>query len=215
MTPSQLLQPPLQQELIAFTQALIRIKSFSGQEEEAIRFIAQKMRSLGYTEVFLDAMGNLLGRIGGGGKSILFDSHVDVVAVNDAREWKVPPFSAEIVDGRLYGRGSVDMKAGAAASIFAAALANSLGFLADKTVYVSCSVLEEECDGENLKHLFKETRLRPDYVVICEPSSNRIALGHKGTGIDMLIYGLLITLISMYQPGGVWGLLNKIGKKGK
>jgi len=98
MTPSQLLQPPLQQELIAFTQALIRIKSFSGQEEEAIRFIAQKMRSLGYTEVFLDAMGNLLGRIGGGGKSILFDSHVDVVAVNDAREWKVPPFSAEIVD---------------------------------------------------------------------------------------------------------------------
>ena len=180
MTSSHLLPPPLQQELIEFTRALIRIKSFSGQEEEAIRFVAQKMRSLGYAEVFLDAMGNLLGRIGSGGKSILFDSHVDVVAVNDAREWKVPPFSAEIVDGRLYGRGSVDMKSGAAASIFAAALANRLGFLAGKTVYVSCGVLEEECDGENLKHLFQETRLRPDYVVICEPSSNRIALGHKG-----------------------------------
>ena len=41
-------------------------------------------------------------------------------------------------------------------------------------------MFEEDCDGENLKHLFKELNLRPNYVVICEPSNNKIALGHKG-----------------------------------
>jgi putative selenium metabolism hydrolase len=125
-------------------------------------------------------MGNILGRIGNGEKSILFDSHVDTVEVNDADKWDVPPFSGEIVDGRLHGRGSVDMKSAAAASIYAAIIAKEAGFASGKTVYVSCTVFEEDCDGENLKHLFKELNIKPDYVVICEPSYNKIALGHKG-----------------------------------
>ena len=168
------------QEVIAFTQDLVRIQSFSGQEEEIARFIAAKMQALGFDEVTIDAMGNVLGRIGSGGRSILFDSHMDTVTVNDAADWQVPPFSGAIVDGRLYGRGSMDMKASLAASIYAAALAKRQGLAVGKTVYVSCSVFEEDCDGENLKHLFKELQLRPDFVVICEPSENRIALGHKG-----------------------------------
>lgn len=177
---AQFIPPHVQADLIAFTQDLIRIQSFSGQEEKVIHFIEAKMKALGYDEVTIDGMGNLVGRIGSGGKSILFDSHVDTVKVNDAAEWEYPPFSGEIVDGRLYGRGSVDMKSGAAASIYAAAIARQLGLTAGKTVYVSCTVLEEECDGVNLKHAFKELSLRPDYVVICEPSENKIALGHKG-----------------------------------
>ncbi len=113
-------------------------------------------------------------------KTILFDSHVDTVEVKDEDKWNMPPFSAEIVAGRLHGRGSVDMKSGAAASIYAAAIARKMGFASGKTVYVSCTVFEEDCDGENLKHLFKELHLKPDYVVICEPSNNKITLGHKG-----------------------------------
>jgi putative selenium metabolism hydrolase len=125
-------------------------------------------------------MGNVLGRIGNGQKAIMFDSHVDTVEVNDGGKWDVPPFSGNIVDGFLYGRGSVDMKSGAAASIYAGAIAQNLGFDSGKTVYVSCSVFEEDCDGENLKNLFKELNFKPDYVVICEPSDNKISLGHKG-----------------------------------
>ena len=117
----------VQEELIAFTQALIRIQSVSGHEEQIIRFLAQKMQALGYDEVILDAMGNLLGRIGHGSRSILFDSHVDTVAVTDEEAWKIPPFSGEIVDGCLYGRGSVDMKSAVAASIYAGALAEEDG----------------------------------------------------------------------------------------
>jgi putative selenium metabolism hydrolase len=180
MASSDLLTPELQKELIEFTQSLIQIKSLSGQEREVIQVLEQKMKALGYDEVLIDSMGNLLGRIGNGGKSILFDSHVDTVDVKDEAEWDVPPFSGRIVDGRLYGRGSVDMKSAAAASLFAGALAKKLGLTSGKTVYVSCTVFEEDCDGENLKHLFKDRNLRPDHVVVCEPSNNVITLGHKG-----------------------------------
>ncbi|MHB0988632.1 MAG: YgeY family selenium metabolism-linked hydrolase [Bellilinea sp.] len=174
------LTPEEQQDLIAFTQELVRIKSYSGQEEQIVRVIAQKMKTLGYDEVCIDAMGNVVGRIGNGAKSIMFDSHIDTVAVNDEAKWDNPPFSGEIVNGYLYGRGSVDMKSGAAASIYAGAMAHRLGFDSGKAIYVSCTVFEEDCDGENLKHLFKECQIEPDYMVICEPSDNQISLGHKG-----------------------------------
>jgi putative selenium metabolism hydrolase len=170
----------LQKELVEFTQSLVRIKSYSGQEGEVIRTIQQKMLALGYDEVTIDSMGNVVGKIGHGEKTILFDSHVDTVEVKDEDRWHIPPFSGEVVNGRLHGRGSVDMKSGAAASIYAGVLARQAGFTAGKTLYVSCSVFEEDCDGENLKHLFKELDLKPGYVVICEPSNNLITLGHKG-----------------------------------
>ncbi len=180
MHSSDLLTSELKEELVLFAQSLVRIKSYSGQEEEIIRFIERKMKDLGYDEVKVDSMGNVLGRIGSGEKSILFDSHVDTVEVNDGKEWDFPPFGGEVVEGRLHGRGSVDMKSSVAASIYAGAIAKRLGLTSGKTVYVSCTVFEEDCDGENLKHLFRELDLRPDYVVICEPSNNKIALGHKG-----------------------------------
>jgi len=148
--------------------------------EEIVKFIEHKMKALGYDEITIDSMGNVIGRIGSGEKSILFDSHVDTVMVNDEELWDVPPFSGQIVNGRLYGRGSVDMKSGAAASIFAGSLAKQLGLDSGRTIYVSCGVFEEDCDGENLKHLFIELNIKPDYVIICEPSGNKISVGHKG-----------------------------------
>lgn len=167
-------------EVLAIAQSLVRQKSYSGQEESIIRLLEQHMHRLGFDQVTVDSMGNLLGRIGSGGKSILFDSHVDTVEVRDPDGWAVPPFSGAVQDGFLHGRGSVDMKSGLAASLFAASLAKRAGLTHHCTVYVSCSVFEEDCDGENLKHLFQELKLKPDVVVICEPSSNQITLGHKG-----------------------------------
>lgn len=180
MNQTAALTPDVQDELVRFAQDLVRIRSLTGQEEEIVRFVAATMARLGYDDVTIDGMGNVVGRIGTGGKSILFDSHVDTVDVTDADRWSQPPFGGDIVDGRLYGRGSVDMKAAIAASIYAGALARRSGLAAGKTIYVSCGVMEEDCDGESLKHLFGELNLRPDYVVICEPSGNQIAAGHKG-----------------------------------
>lgn len=170
----------VQDEIVRFAQDLVRIRSLTGHEEEIVRFVASAMTRLGYDEVTIDGMGNVLGRIGTGGKSIFLDSHVDTVDVTDADKWSFPPFSGEVIDGRLCGRGSVDMKGAIAASIYAGVLAMRSGLAEGKTIYVSCSVMEEDCDGESLKHLFGELNLRPDCVVICEPSGNRIAVGHKG-----------------------------------
>ena len=167
-------------DLLAFTQALVRIKSYSGQEEQVARLIASKMEALKFDEVKIDRYGNVLGRVGNGKKVILFDSHTDTVEVTDEDQWDVPPFRGEIVDGYLWGRGSVDMKSGAAASIYAAAIAKAQGLLSDKTVFISGTVDEEYCDGEGLKHLLAESNIRPDYAVICEPSANTITTGHKG-----------------------------------
>ena len=180
MNPSTLMTPEMQDELVEFAQNLVRIKSLSGQEKEIVQFIEKKMYALGYDEVIIDAMGNVVGRIGNGDRAILFDSHIDTVEVTDEEKWDVPPFSGSIVDGLLYGRGSVDMKSAAAASIYAGAIAKRAGLGAGKTICVSCTVFEEDCEGENLKHLFEELNLKPNYVVICEPSDNKIALGHKG-----------------------------------
>ena len=177
---SDILTDQLKREIIGFAQELVRIKSYSGQEEEIIRHVAAKMKHLGYDEVRIDSMGNLLGRIGDGPLSILFDSHVDTVTADDATEWDIPPFSGEITGGNLHGRGSVDMKSAVAASVYAGALAKKAGLTIGKTVYVSCTVFEEDCDGENLRHLFREFNLKPGYVIICEPSNNEIMLGHKG-----------------------------------
>ncbi|MCA6432113.1 MAG: YgeY family selenium metabolism-linked hydrolase, partial [Cytophagales bacterium] len=66
-----MLTPALEKEILEFAQQLVRIKSYSGQEEEAIKFVETKMLSLGYDEVIIDQMGNVLGRIGTGPKSIL------------------------------------------------------------------------------------------------------------------------------------------------
>jgi putative selenium metabolism hydrolase len=72
------------------------------------------------------------------------------------------------------------MKSGMAASIYAAALAKSLGLISGKTVYVSCTIDEEFCDGVGLGLLLEEHGLQPEYAVICEPSANTIVTGHKG-----------------------------------
>ena len=167
-------------DLLTFVQKAIQIRSYSDEEGQLANLIKEEMIKLGFDEVFIDSTGNVVGKIGNGPKIIHFDSHMDTVQVNDADDWEVHPFSGEIVDGYIWGRGSVDMKSALCASVYAAALAKELGYTEDKTIYVTGTVCEEYCDGENLKHLYKELSLKPDYCIICEPSDNVITLGHKG-----------------------------------
>ncbi len=167
-------------ELLAFAADLVRIQSYSGQEEPLARSIASRMEALGFDQVQIDRWGNVVGRMGQGERAILFDSHMDTVTVTDAEHWQAPPFSGAIAGGWLWGRGAVDMKSGLAASVYAAALARSQGLLEGKTVYVSGTVDEEYCDGEGLQHVLEALPQLPAYAVVCEPSSNLITTGHKG-----------------------------------
>lgn len=168
------------QDLLDFYRSTIRVRSYSDEESEIAQRILAKMNDLGYDEAYIDRVGNVIGRVGSGGTVIHFDAHMDTVGANDPESWKAPPFSADIVDGMVYGRGSVDMKGGLSAAVYAAALAKKAGLLAEKTVYVTCSVCEEYCDGACLENFYSDSGVKPDCCVICEPSDNRITLGHTG-----------------------------------
>lgn len=168
------------QELIDFYRQAVRTRSYSDEEGDMARLAEAQMKALGFDEAYIDPAGNAVGRVGSGPKVIHFDSHMDTVRVNDPEVWRADPFGAETVDGMIYGRGSVDMKGGLAASVYAAALAKRAGLLEGKTVYVTGSVCEEYCDGVCLEHFYRDSGVRPDVCVICEPSDNTITLGHTG-----------------------------------
>lgn len=168
------------QELIDFYQRCVQIQSFSDEEGELANYILDTMKAIGYDEAWIDGAGNVVGRVGDGDTVIHFDSHMDTVRVTDAELWQHAPFAGEIVDGVLWGRGSVDMKGGLAASVYAAALAKKLGLLEGKRIYVTGSVCEEYCDGVCLEHFYADSGVKPDYCIICEPSDNVITLGHTG-----------------------------------
>ncbi|NLW16632.1 MAG: YgeY family selenium metabolism-linked hydrolase [Firmicutes bacterium] len=173
----------IEQQLIAFASELVQIKSLTGKEEKVIRRIATEMKQLGYDRVVVDKVGNVIGTIGNGPTKLLFDSHVDHVDVNDPEEWDLPPYGGVIKDGRLHGRGASDMKASAAATVYAGAVIKQLGLDAGKTIHVCCSVMEEDYDGEGLYRAIVDNSLQPDYVVICEPSYLQISLGHMGRAV--------------------------------
>ncbi len=171
------------EELIQFTQELIKTRSFTSHEGKVAQLVEMKMKNLGYDEVIVDPMGNVIGRIGDGDVKILYDSHMDTVEVNDSDQWISDPFGGEIIDGRMYGRGTVDMKSSIAATVFAGHAIKELGYDKGKTIYVSASVMEEDYDGEALEYILTEGGYKPDFVVICEPSSLNIALGHRGRAL--------------------------------
>lgn len=163
-------------DVVALTQAMVRIPSLSGQEAGMARLMADTMRAAGFDEVRTDANGSVLGIVGPAGTDIalLFDGHMDVVPVTG--NWRFDPFGGEIHDGRLYGRGSTDMKGGVAAAICGVAQAARQGLR--QRVAVSASVLEEVIEGHALAPVLDVCQ--PGAVVICEPSKLQIRAGQKG-----------------------------------
>jgi len=170
----------LEADLIGFMQDIIRIPSLSSQEGGVVRRAKEEMEELGFDEVTVDPMGNLIGRIGSGSRVIAFDGHIDTVDVGDPEQWDRDPFSGDVEDGILYGRGTSDMKGGVASSIYAGALIKQRGVPDDVTVYITATVQEEDCDGLCWQYIANEDGIRPDLVVITEPTSLRIYRGHRG-----------------------------------
>jgi putative selenium metabolism hydrolase len=170
----------MKDELLGFMQDIIRIPSLSSDEGRVIQRIRQEMERLGYDEVTVDPMGNLLGRIGNGPRTIALDGHVDVVDVGDLAQWDRDPWSGDIEEGILHGRGASDMKGGVAASVYAGALLKKTGIPEEITLYVTATVQEEDCDGLCWQYIINEGGLRPELVVITEPTSLRIYRGQRG-----------------------------------
>ncbi len=167
-------------DMVQFLRDLIAIPAESCQEGPVIARIRAEMEKVGFDEVRVDPMGNILGRIGSGRKVIMMDSHTDTVGVGDPKEWAFDPYRGKIEGGYIYGRGACDQRGGMASLVYAGKLIQDLNLAGDYTLYVVGSVQEEDCDGLPWLYILKEDGIRPDCVVITEPTRLGIYRGHRG-----------------------------------
>jgi putative selenium metabolism hydrolase len=168
------------ENIIQFLRDIVAIPSMDGQLRDVGECIQSKMRNLGFDEARFDKMGNTIGRIGDGPKVIVFDSHIDTVGVGDPSEWEWDPFVGKVEDGLLYARGSCDEKGSTPGMVYGLAIARELGLLEGYTAYYFGN-MEEWCDGI-APNAFVESdpQIRPDFVVIGEPTKMQVYRGHKG-----------------------------------
>ncbi|MDD4082702.1 MAG: YgeY family selenium metabolism-linked hydrolase [Sphaerochaetaceae bacterium] len=159
---------------------IVKTKSYSGQEENVCRLIVELCEQAGFDEVRIDGLGSVIGRVGYGKKTIAFDAHIDTVEVGNMKNWNFDPFSGEIKDGIIYGRGTSDQKGGAASMITAGRILKELGYGGDYSIYFTFTVMEEDCDGMCWKYLIEEEGFKPELVVSTEPTSCQIYRGHRG-----------------------------------
>lgn len=174
---------------VALTQVLVRANTVNppGREDQCTTPLADLLSDAGFTcrlVEFAPRRSSLVARIGGspGRLPLCFTGHVDVVPLG-AAPWQHDPFGAEIVDGRLFGRGSSDMKSGVAAFVVAAIdLADLLREGPGLTLIITAG---EETGCEGAAHLvgLDEAKLligTAGALVVGEPTGNQPLLGHKG-----------------------------------
>ena len=167
------------ERIVSFMTEICAIPSMESEILEVGQRIAAEMEALGFDEVRFDQMGNVLGRIGDGPRSILFDSHIDTVGIGDPDAWEWDPFEGKLEDGILYARGACDEKGSTPGMIYAAAIARDLGLLDGWTVWYFGN-MEEWCDGIAPHALVEVEKIRPELVVIGEPTKMQVYRGHKG-----------------------------------
>lgn len=170
---------------------LIKHKSLSTKEKEVVLELKQQMIDAGFDEVFIDGLGNVIGRIGKGEKILAFDGHIDVVDLGNLKNWTFDPLGGEIKDGFVHGRGTVDQKGGPAAFVTAGRIIKELGVPENMTIYFVGSVMEEDCDGLCWKYIIEEDGIKPDVVISTEPTNLNVYRGHRGRmEIHVSFYGV-------------------------
>jgi putative selenium metabolism hydrolase len=169
------------QDMVAFLQDMVRTPSFSTQEGEVAARLAEEMHRIGISDVRVDRIGNVIGRIGaGGGKKLVLNGHMDTIGVSDPAAWIRDPFGAKIENGVLYGRGAADMKGALAAMVYGAKMLLDSGVFLFGDLYLVGVVQEEPCEGLAMRVLVEEEGLRPDWVVLGEPTDLQVGRGQRG-----------------------------------
>jgi putative selenium metabolism hydrolase len=169
-----------QAKMIDFLKELVRTPSTSGGEEAVAQLIADQLRSGGVKNTRVDPAGNVIATLGDGdGPTLLYDAHMDTVQ-SASGIWEHGPYSAAIVDDMLYGVGACDMKGAIAALVYTARqLAQDKIDLHGNLIFAFV-VQEEPCEGYALKYIVEQQGIKPDWVVLGEPSNLNIMRGHRG-----------------------------------
>jgi putative selenium metabolism hydrolase len=167
--------------MTAFLRDLVRLPGESTQEKATADRIVEEMRKLGFDEAGIDAMGNAVGYMGNGKTIIAFDGHIDTVGVGNLENWDFDPFEGYETEDEIGGRGTSDQLGGVVSAVYGAKIMKDLGLLSDEyKVMVTGTVQEEDCDGLCWEYMIKEEGIRPEFVVITEPTDGRIYRGQRG-----------------------------------
>lgn len=170
-----------EKEMTTFLRDLIAIPGESCREEGVIRRIVKEMNQVGFDKVEIDKMGNVLGYMGSGKTLIAFDAHIDTVGLGEKTNWNFDPYVGYENEEEIGGRGSSDQLGGIVSSVYGAKIMKDLGLLNDDyTVLVTGTVQEEDCDGLCWQYIINEDKIKPEFVVITEPTDGNIYRGHRG-----------------------------------
>ncbi len=191
------LSPQDKDDLVRFAQDLIRTPSPSTNEKALAERLAEEMRRVGFPRVRHDRIGNVVGclpstsprgepvepsghRGASTGPRLLYNGHMDTVSVSDPASWARDPYGAQIEDGVLYGLGACDMKGALAALVYGAKALIDAGIQLAGELCVVGVVQEEPCEGLAMQVLIEEEGIRPDFVVLGEPTDLHINCGQRG-----------------------------------
>ena len=168
------------QDMSDFLRDMIRIPSESCDEEKVILRIKEEMEKVGFDRVAIDPMGNVLGYMGNGPTLIAMDAHIDTVGVGEIKNWDYDPYEGYEDDQIILGRGGSDQEGGMASMVYGAKIMKDLGLLEGVTLLITGTVQEEDCDGLCWQYIIEESGIRPEFVVITEPTSLNLYRGQRG-----------------------------------
>lgn len=168
-------------QMARFLRDLVAIPGESTREEGHIRRIEAEMKAAGFDKIEIDGMGNILGYMGSGPTLIAFDAHVDTVGLGELSNWNFDPYNGYETAEEIGGRGTSDQLGGIVSAVYGARIMKDLGLLSNRyTVLVTGTVQEEDCDGLCWQYIINESKIRPEFVVITEPTNGNIYRGQRG-----------------------------------
>ncbi len=173
------------EQVVGFTKDLVRIPSVNppGEETKVAEYFSAKLSQLGFKVDLYEVDKNRCNIVGtlkgkGGGRTLMFNGHMDVVPPGDPSLWKSPPFEGAISSDKVYGRGSVDMKGGMAAMLAAikSLVDNSFEF---RGTLVFAGVVDEEVASKGTKSII-DKGYAADMAIVGEPTELKVKIAHKG-----------------------------------
>jgi acetylornithine deacetylase/succinyl-diaminopimelate desuccinylase-like protein len=179
-------------DIVSLTQELVKIKSLSGEEKAVADFLINYTKEKGFDEYKTDGMGNFIGKVvmgNGNGPKIMFTGHMDTVNVNPD-DWSedTKPFDANIKDGKVFGRGTADMKGADAAMITAMTFMKNFKDDFNGELYFVGTTVEELFEGVSIMEPLSE--IQPDYLIIGEASECNLNFGQRGRAeITLTLFG--------------------------
>jgi len=183
-----------EQEVIHLLRELVKIPSESGDEEAIAKFIEDRLNAAGIH--VRNVSNNIIGQLGEGDPTLVLNAHLDTVPPGDFSKWTAEPFSAEIRNNRIFGRGSSDCKGGLATILMASESIKKAQIVLKGTLIVLGTAYEEvgrkKVDERKgiIEMLDKKIIDHADAAIIAEPTDLQISLGHRApNNFEIVVHG--------------------------